>query len=154
MKTKPSKKIQGRSTGLSACCKAEMTVVGFESDEGTMYYKCTYCSKPCDMWSSTPQETTKQMEDWEKEAVGKNVHSVYTHCLSCSTWGVNMPLDKICGNCGKSTDTYTYYDSETISLLLSSQKLDLKKKIEEWISKEDSESCVDKKDFIEFLKTL
>ena len=74
---------QTQSTGLSACHKAEMTVVG--SGGGTMYYECNSCHSPCDMWSSDhiadigkkvdrsaiendrmvdrPQETTKQMED-------------------------------------------------------------------------------------------
>ena len=52
------------SIPLSACHKAEMTVVG--SGGGTMYYECNSCHSPCDMWSSTTQETSKQMEDWEK----------------------------------------------------------------------------------------
>lgn len=44
---------------------------------------------------------------------GKNLHSVYTHCYECKMWGVNFPNDDVCGNCN-STDTMTYYDSETI----------------------------------------
>lgn len=61
-------------------------------------------------------------ESVESQLVGKNVHSVYVHCISCGTWGVNMPLEKTCGNCSKDTDTYVYYDSETIrNFLISSQ---------------------------------
>lgn len=52
----------------------------------------------------------------EGDFIGNNVHSVYTHCLSCGAWGINLPLDKICGNCNKDTDTYTYYDKETVVL--------------------------------------
>jgi hypothetical protein len=52
----------------------------------------------------------------EKMLVGKNVHSVYMHCNKCQTWGIGMPLDRICGNCG-SSDTVKYYDLETISSL-------------------------------------
>lgn len=49
----------------------------------------------------------------EKELVGKNIHSVYLRCNECKLFGVPMPLDRICGNCG-SKDTIVYYDSETI----------------------------------------
>jgi hypothetical protein len=52
----------------------------------------------------------------EGDFIGNNVHSVYTHCLSCGAWGINLPLDKMCGNCTKDTDTYTYYDKETVAL--------------------------------------
>lgn len=60
-----------------------------------------------------------EAEGWEEDGIGKNVHSVYTHCIACNGWGVNMPLDKKCGNCGNSVDTLTYYDAETITILLS-----------------------------------
>ena len=36
----------GISAGLSNCCKAKVSVVG--SDEGTYYYECVKCKKPCD----------------------------------------------------------------------------------------------------------
>lgn len=52
----------------------------------------------------------------EGDFIGNNVHSVYTHCLSCGAWGINLPSEKVCGNCTKDTDTYTYYDRETIAL--------------------------------------
>ena len=52
----------------------------------------------------------------EGDFIGNNVHSVYTHCLSCGAWGINLPSEKMCGNCTKDTDTYTYYDKETIAL--------------------------------------
>lgn len=77
---------------------------------------CSQCSKQA------------MTTNWKEQLVGKNIHSVYTHCLSCHTWGINLPLEKVCGNCGKDTDTYTYYDSETISSLLEKQR-------EDWIEK-------------------
>jgi ribosomal protein L37E len=56
---------------------------------------------------------------FEKEVVGKNIHSVITVCPQCGSHGVNMPLEKECGNCGY-TETRTYYDAETIHNLLQS----------------------------------
>ena len=35
---------------------------------------------------------------FEKEIINKNIHSVYTHCLSCYMWGVNIQFEKECGN--------------------------------------------------------
>jgi len=61
----------------------------------------------------------KQSKSWEKKAIGKNVHSVYTRCNNCKTWGINIPLNMVCGNCGKNTDTLTYYDAETIEKLIT-----------------------------------
>ena len=52
-----------------------------------------------------------------REAEGKNIHSVYTRCYECKTWGICMPNDTVCGNCG-SNDTMTFYDAETVRLLL------------------------------------
>lgn len=54
---------------------------------------------------------------FEKEIVAKTKHSVLTVCPECGSHGVNMPLDKVCGNCGY-TETRTYYDAETIHYLL------------------------------------
>lgn len=71
---------------------------------------CEFC-KP-----SQPER--EGVEDWEKEAVGENVHSVYVHCLECRSWGINMPLDRKC-ECGE--EGITYYDHKTISKLLKSQ---------------------------------
>jgi len=59
----------------------------------------------------------ESLRGWEERAVGKNVHSVYVHCYECRTDGVNFPLERKCGNCG-SMDTSTYYDKETISIIL------------------------------------
>lgn len=56
--------------------------------------------------------------DFEKELVGKNVHSVLSVCPECGSHGINFPLDKECGNCGYS-ETITYYDAETINNLLN-----------------------------------
>ena len=34
-------------------------------------------------------------------------HSVFTRCLDCGNWGVNMPEDPVCGNCqGQNTIEY------------------------------------------------
>ena len=100
-----------RSTGLSACHKAEMTVVG--SGGGTMYYECNSCHSPCDMWSSTTQETTKQMEDWEKEFID------FAYMNPDFPHSTPEECKKLIG---------------FIRSLLSSQKPDLKEKIEEWIN--------------------
>lgn len=40
-------------------------------------------------------------------------HSIYTHCRACHTWGINMPNDKVCGNCGNKEDTTTYYPDDS-----------------------------------------
>lgn len=58
---------------------------------------------------------------FEKEIVGKNVHSVLTVCPQCGSHGVNMPLEKDCGDCGY-TETRTYYDAETIQNFMDSTK--------------------------------
>ena len=63
-------------------------------------------------------DTQKILEEFDKGAVGKNVHSVYVYCNSCFSWGVNLPLEKECGNCGNTEDAFTYYDAETITLLI------------------------------------
>lgn len=35
-------------------------------------------------------------------------HSIYTKCFDCQMWGINLPDDPKCGNCG-STNTCEYY---------------------------------------------
>ncbi len=35
-------------------------------------------------------------------------HSIYIHCFECHAWGVNMPDDGKCSNCG-SLHTSEYY---------------------------------------------
>ena len=50
---------------------------------------------------------------FQKELVGKNIHSVYSKCPECGSFGINMPLDNICGNCNYPR-CITYYDAETI----------------------------------------
>lgn len=64
-------------------------------------------------------ELVPRIFPFEKDVVGKNVHSVITVCPECGSHGVNMPLEKICGNCGYS-ETRTYYDAETIQIYLNS----------------------------------
>lgn len=56
---------------------------------------------------------------FEKEIVGKNVGSVYSRCPECQSFGINMPLDTVCGNCGYTKCT-TYYSAETIDNYLRS----------------------------------
>jgi hypothetical protein len=51
--------------------------------------------------------------DWQRDLVGKNEHSVYSRCPQCQSFGVNMPLDNVCGNCGYQK-CITYYDAQTI----------------------------------------
>jgi hypothetical protein len=53
---------------------------------------------------------------WEKEIVGKNIHTVFTWCKDCGMEGCNIPFNDECGNCG-SKNTVRYYDKETIDLL-------------------------------------
>lgn len=60
---------------------------------------------------------TTMPESW----TGKNLHSVYTRCFSCMTWGICMPQDNVCGNCG-STETVEYWDAKTIQSELSRLK--------------------------------
>lgn len=53
---------------------------------------------------------------FEKQIVGKNLNKVYTLCQAnhACGWGVNMPLNKQCGNCNDTEHGVTYYDAETI----------------------------------------
>jgi hypothetical protein len=68
------KKLKIMSTGLSNCCKAEVTVIN--EDEGTSYYLCNDCNKPCDLWQGkeVKKKVVKkvvnmtQKIDWEKDA--------------------------------------------------------------------------------------
>lgn len=55
----------------------------------------------------------KEFKQWQKDIVGTNRHSVYSRCPDCLQMGINVPLDRICGNCGAS-NCVTYYDEETI----------------------------------------
>jgi len=59
----------------------------------------------------------------------KNLHSVYTLCNECHTWGVNYPGSKECGNCG-SFDTMVYYDEETVAQALQDQREGFVKEVE------------------------
>jgi rRNA maturation endonuclease Nob1 len=62
------------------------------------------------------QSTAVSGSAWEKELVGKNIHSVFTWCKDCGMEGCNIPFNDECGNCG-SKNTVRYYDKETIDLL-------------------------------------
>lgn len=77
----------------------------------------------------------------EETLEGKNVHSVYTLCYECSTWGINLPGNKQCGNCN-SMDTMTYYDIETLEALLASQKQTILDQIEEWVRKNELKEVI------------
>lgn len=63
-------------------------------------------------------ELVPKVFPFEKEIVGKNSYSVLTVCPECGSHGINMPLEKECGNCGY-TETRTYYDAETIHNMLN-----------------------------------
>ena len=53
----------------------------------------------------------------EEKLIGKNIHSVYTLCFECHTWGVNGPKNYQCGSCN-SLDTLKYYDIVTVSQVI------------------------------------
>lgn len=52
--------------------------------------------------------------EWQKALVGKNSHTVYSWCSECQSFGINLPLNNVCGNCGY-TKCLTYYDAQTIN---------------------------------------
>ena len=92
------------------------------------YQKAGY-SPLLDAWMDFIQkillsERTKTLD----EVVGKmpeereHQHSIYTHCRSCHTWGVNMPNDRVCGNCGNTEDTTTYYPDDNYNTCLAEVK--------------------------------
>ena len=131
-----------RSTGLSACCKAEMIIAGRDGEK--YYYGCTKCSKPCDMWSSTPQETTKNK--------------------LCKT-SVGFSNPPLAWTRSKNEEWLILRITEIVQDLCLSQTQDLKKKIEEWTIKEPlfggprynnlfNTDWIGLKDLQEFLKTL
>lgn len=76
-----------------------------------------------DQWLSEKPENVQKVAQkifpFEIEIVGKNQHSVWTKCKQCLQFGINMPLEKKCGNCGY-TETITYYDAETIQKFINS----------------------------------
>lgn len=83
---------------------------------GDTYFSDTLYERGYNMYALVEQGVLELIPDvfpFEKEIVGKNVHSVYTLCSECRSWGINMPLEKQCGNCGY-TEGKTYYDAETI----------------------------------------
>lgn len=47
----------------------------------------------------------------------KNKHSVYTLCPNCHTWGINMPGEKMCGDCNFPYGI-TYYSAEDVNNLI------------------------------------
>lgn len=59
-------------------------------------------------------ELAEEPFQWQKDLVGKNKHSVYCWCPECQSFGINMPLQTVCGNCGYPKCT-TYYDVHTIN---------------------------------------
>ena len=59
----------------------------------------------------------KETFQWQKDIVGKNKHSVYSWCPECLKFGINMPLENECLDCGH-TATITYYDAKTINALV------------------------------------
>jgi len=78
-------------------------------------------------WGLNPDDLVKQGKikllekepyKWQEELVGENVHTVYSWCPECLTFGVNMPLYNECRDCGH-TATITYYDAKTINNYLN-----------------------------------
>lgn len=69
----------------------------------------------------------KEPFEWQKELVGKNVHTVHSWCPQCLSFGVNMPLENECGNCGH-TATRTYYDAKTINNYIKALEEKIKEK--------------------------
>ena len=158
---------QTQSTGLSACHKAEMTVVG--SGGGTMYYECNSCHSPCDMWSSTTQETTKQMEDWEKEfeEMNRNCDGAYgcgQFPPEVKSFVSRLLLSQKQEMLEAEGDRAEESWSEGIKEGKRQANLDLKKKIEKWMEKKSKSiydqinfrvyNSVEVFDLQEFLKTL
>ena len=47
-------------------------------------------------------------------------HSIYVHCRACHKWGVNMPHDRVCGNCGDTENTTAYYPEESVKAIVES----------------------------------
>lgn len=41
-------------------------------------------------------------------ARNQHEHSIYTMCWHCHSWGINLPGNTVCGDCG-SDDTTIYY---------------------------------------------
>ena len=83
---------------------------------GDTYYSDTLYERGYNMYALVENGTLELIPDvfpFEKEIEGLNVHSVYTLCPECKTWGINMPMGKTCGECGY-TRGHTYYDAETI----------------------------------------
>ena len=66
-------------------------------------------------------ELVPKIFPFEHEIIDKNIHSVITVCGECGINGINLPLQKECGNCGYPY-TKTYYDSETIQNYLNDKR--------------------------------
>ena len=134
MKPKPSKKIIDTIDILydwvSSCCRDQLIVVS--GDEGTSHWECRACGKACDAWVD---KKTKQIEDWEKEFDEKFI----------SRWNKNTT--KVYPDISQSLKNF-------IRQILSSQKQDLKKKIEEWSWGRGCDDCTNLEDLQIFLKTI
>jgi hypothetical protein len=90
---------------------------------GDRFFSDTLYERGYNMFALTEQgilELVPNIFPFEKEIIGKNVHSVYTRCSECGSMGINTPLEKTCGNCGYS-EGKTYYDAETIHNYLASK---------------------------------
>ena len=108
---------------------------------GDTYYSDTLYNRGYNMDSLVENGVLELIPDvfpFEKEIVGPNIHSVYVLCSECRSWGINMPLDKQCGNCGY-TEGKTYYDAETIDKYIRSIKDKQKTKGENSLSQQKCE---------------
>ena len=56
---------------------------------------------------------------------GENIHSVYTICWDCLTWGVNVPNNKTCGNCGSKNTSEYFPDCRQQIITNAKEKLNI-----------------------------
>lgn len=68
----------------------------------------------------------------EEKLIGKNIHSVYTLCFECHTWGVNGPKNYQCGSCN-SLDTLKYYDIVTVSQVIEETRRQTLFELGRWV---------------------
>lgn len=91
------------------------------SEIGSLFYSDTLYKRGYNMSKLVEDGYLELMDepfDFQKQIVGKNVHSVYIKCPECSMWGISEPLSTECGNCGY-TKCITYYSAETIQCFLT-----------------------------------
>ena len=59
-----------------------------------------FCETDCPRCAYDHKEFMKSEEArMESEGPHTHEHSVYTRCLECQSWGINLPGETRCGNC-------------------------------------------------------